>query len=66
MAAFFDIASPLTLASLIADIDEYGQYVSTAQREMQATAHRVLENNVGKPEAEQMVQRQRDLRMGKY
>jgi hypothetical protein len=46
--------TPLTLASLLADLSQYGNH-DARERETAAVALNVLEANVGHTEAEQMI-----------
>ena len=52
---FFDIASPTTLASLIADVEIAGKGASSQHRQLEREANRLLVANVGPEEAEAMI-----------
>ncbi len=52
---FFKVASPTTLASLIADIELMGTGASHLEMNLEGRAWQVLEANVGKEEAKQLV-----------
>jgi hypothetical protein len=54
--ALFDVASPATLASLIADIQCLGTGASLAQLNWERRAMTVLRDNVGNEMADTMVQ----------
>lgn len=52
---FFQVASPTTLASLIADIQAMGTGASDMELKMERRAMEVLEANVGSDEASRLV-----------
>lgn len=51
---FLSVASPSTLASLIADIGQSGE-PTTDEQQLEASARRILTNNVGAVESDRLV-----------
>ena len=52
---FFQVASPTTLASLISDIQAMGTGASEIELKLERRAWEVLDANVGKDEARELV-----------